>query len=212
MVNSHLRKDLAGEQVIVSLSTTALTALLALGLSAAASSRIVQEHRSESEQIDQVDVTRVTGTIEEIDPDEHVLTIKLNNGLKKTLKVDKSVKDLAFTRGDRVKVGYARGIIVMAEYVGKGATQQAKYVAVDIEAEGEKPALVKVDTSEVIGKIVSIDPMKRRLKFEDPDGKKRSVKLSYRIKDLDRFKPGDTINMAVTEEIVVEVYPLDFTR
>jgi hypothetical protein len=159
-----------------------------------------------------VDVTRVTGTIEEIDPDKRVMVIKLDNGNKKTLKVDKSVKDLAFTRGDRVQVGYAREIIVMAECFGKGAIQQAKYGAVNVEAEGEKPVLVKVDTSEIIGKTVSIDSIKHRLKFEGPDGKKRSVTLSYRIKDLDRFKPSDMIEMAITDEIIVEVYPLDFIR
>lgn len=89
---------------------------------------------------------------------------------------------------------------------------RGKYGAVDVEAEGERPALVKVDTSEIIGRIVSIDPMKRRLRFEDSDGKKRTVKLSYRIKNLDRFKPGETINMAITDETIVEVVPLDFAR
>ena len=41
--------------------------------------------------------------------------------------------------------------------------------------------------------------------FEDPDGKKRTLKLSQKIKDLNQFKPGETINMAITDEMVVEV-------
>lgn len=52
------------------------------------------------------------------------------------------MKDFGFTLGDRVQVSYAQEIIVMAECSDKGA-------AVDVEAEGEKPALVKVDTSEI---------------------------------------------------------------
>jgi hypothetical protein len=196
----------------VNLSIAAWTALLALVLSRAASSRIVQEHRGEWQQVDQVDITKVTGTIEKIDADKHVMTMKLDNGKKKTLRVEKSVKDLGFTPGERVQVSYAQEIIVMAERSDKSAAQLGKYGAVDVEAEGEKPALVKVDTSEIIGRIVSIDPMKRRLRFEDSDGKKRTVKLSYRIKNLDRFKPGETINMAITDETIVEVVPLDFAR
>jgi len=43
------------------------------------------------------------------------------------------------------------------------------------------------------------------LTFEDPDGKKKTVKLSRRIKDLDKFKPGQEINMAITDEMVVAV-------
>jgi hypothetical protein len=62
-----------------------------------------------------------------------------------------------------------------------------------------------VDTSVISGKIVSIDPKKKRLTFEDPDGKKKTVKLIRRIKNLNKFKPGDDINMAITEEIVVAV-------
>jgi hypothetical protein len=34
--------------------------------------------------------------------------------------------------------------------------RMAKHGAIDIEPEGDKPALVKVDTSEISGKIVSI--------------------------------------------------------
>lgn len=59
------------------------------------------------------------------------------------------MKDLWFTLGDRVQVSYAQEIIVMAECSDKGATQRATYGAVDVEAEGEKPALVKVDTAEI---------------------------------------------------------------
>lgn len=141
-----------------------------------------------------------------MEPDKRRITIKLDNGEKKTLKVDKSVKGLdQFKSGDRVQESYTEEIIAMAERSDEGTAKLAKYGAVDVEPEGDKPALVKVDTSEITGKIVSIDPKKRRLKFEAPDGKARTLKLSQRIKDLDQFKPGETINMAITDEMVVEV-------
>ena len=40
---------------------------------------------------------------------------------------------------------------------------------------------------------------------EDPDGKERTLTLSNRVKNLDQLKPGDTLNMPVTEETAVEV-------
>ena len=189
----------------MNLSTAALGAVLALGFSAAPN-RIMQENNAESQPVDQVEVTKVTGAIQKVDPDKRMMTIKLDTGKRKILKVDKSVKDLdQFKPGDRVQLSYTQEIIAMAERSDEGTARVAKYGTVDVEPEGDKPALVKVDTSEIIGKIVSINTKKRSLTFEAPDGKKRTLKLSRKIKNLDQFKPGETINMAITDEMVVEV-------
>ena len=180
--------------------TATLSAILALGLSAA-----MQGQSSESQPVDQVQVTKVTGTVQKVDTDKRMMTMKLDNGKKTTLKVDKSVKELdKFHPGDRVQLSYTEEIIAMADRSDEDAAALAKYGAVDVESEGDKPALVKVDTTEISGKIVSVDPKKRRLTFEDPDGRKRTLKLGRRIKDLDQFKPGERINMAITDEMVVE--------
>jgi hypothetical protein len=189
----------------VNLPTAALSAILALGLSAAPN-LTMQGQSSESQPVDQVEVTKVTGTVEKVDADKRMMTMKLDNGKRTTLKVDKSVKDLdQFKPGDRVQESFTEEIIAMAQRSDEGAALLAKYGAVDVEPKGDNPALVKVDTTEISGKIVSIDPKKRRLTFEGPDGKKRTLNLSRRIKGLDQFKPGEMINLAITNEMVVEV-------
>ncbi|MCU1343549.1 MAG: hypothetical protein JWN92_2972 [Candidatus Acidoferrum typicum] len=189
----------------MNLITVALSAVLALGLNVA-TSYTVQAQDSESKPVDQVKVMKVTGMIQKVDPDKHMMTLKLDNGKRQTLKVDKSVKGLEqFKPTDHVQLSYTQEIIAMAESSDEGTGRMAKYGAIDIEPEGDKPALVKVDTSEISGKIVSIDPQKHRLTFEDPDGKKRTLKLSQKIQGLDKFKPGETINMAITDETVIEV-------
>jgi hypothetical protein len=193
----------------VNLASAALTAALALGLCAAPSHSIQDqdtEQNDQSQPVDQVAVTKATGTIEKLDVDNRLMTLKLDNGKKKTLKVDKSVKDLdKFRVGDRVQMSYTQEIVMMAQPSDEGTAEVAKVGAVNVESEGDKPALVKVDTSIIKGKVISIDKKMRRLTFEDPDGKKKTVKLSRRIKDLDKFKPGDSIDMAITEEMVVAV-------
>jgi hypothetical protein len=189
----------------MNLATAALSAFLALGLSAA-SSYATQERNDQSQPVDQVAVTKVTGVIEKVDPDKRVMTLKLDDGKKKTLKVDKSVKDLdKFRVGDRVQMSYTEEIIMMAQPSDEDTAQMAKYGAVDVQSEGDNPVLVKVDTSVIKGKIISIDAKKRSLTFEGPDGRKKTVKLSRRVKNLDKFKPGDAINMAITDEMVVAV-------
>jgi len=155
-----------------------------------------------------VAVTKVTGTIQKVDADKRMMTLKLDDGKKKTLKVDRSVKDLdKFRPGDHVQMSYTEEVVMMAQPSDEGTVQLAKFGAADVQSEGDSPALVKVNTSVISGKIISIDPKRRRLTFEDPNGKKRAVKLSRRIKDqdLDKFKPGEAINMAITDEMVVAV-------
>ena len=70
---------------------------------------------------------------------------------------------------------------------------------------GAEPRPVPQDTTEVTRRIVSVDPQKRRITIEDPDGKKRTLKLRKKIKNLAQFKPGDTLNMAVTDETAIEL-------
>ncbi len=188
----------------MNLPTAALSAILTLGLSVAPN--LMWGQSSESQPVDQVEVTKVTGTVQKVDADKRMMTMKLDNGKRTTLKVDKTVKDLdQFKPGDRVQLSYTEELIAMAERSDEGTAALAKYGAVDVEPEGDNPALVKADTTEISGKIVSIDPKKRRLTFEDPDGKKRTLTLSHRIKGLDQFKPGEMINMAITDQMVVEV-------
>jgi hypothetical protein len=58
-----------------------------------------------------------------------------------------------------------------------------------VTPEGENLAIIEVDTTEVAGRVVSIDPQKRRITIEDPDGKKRTLKLSRKVKNLDQSRP-----------------------
>ena len=189
----------------MNLRVVALGAALALPL-CITPNLIIQAQTNESQPVDQVNVTKVTGAVQKVDLDKRIMTLKLDNGGKRTLRVDKRVNGLdQFKPGDRVQLSYTQEIVAMAEPSDQGAAKLAKYGAVDIEPEGDNPALVKVDTTEIAGKVVSIDRKMRRLTFEDPNGKKRTLKLSHRIQDLDQFRPGDNIDMAITDEMVVQV-------
>lgn len=72
----------------INLSTAALSAVLVLGLSTAPKGA-VQENDGESQPVDQVEVMKVTGAVQKVDPDKRMMTIKLDTGKGKTLKVDR---------------------------------------------------------------------------------------------------------------------------
>jgi len=66
----------------------------------------------------------VTGRIQKVDADKRVMTTKLDNGKKNTLKVDKSVRDLdQFKPGDGVQASYTQEIIAMAENSDEGTAR-----------------------------------------------------------------------------------------
>jgi hypothetical protein len=39
----------------------------------------------------------------------------------------------------------------------------------------------------------------------DPDGKKDTLKLSKKVNNMDQLKPGETVDMVMTESLVVEI-------
>jgi len=187
----------------VSAATAALAVLLLFG---AGPRTVPQEQDNESQPVDQVEVSKATGTVQKVDTQKRKLTVRLDDGKTRTYRVDKSVKNLdQFHPGDRVQVSSTEEIIMMADKSSDGSSAVAKYGTVAVTPEGEPPAIVKVDTTEITGKIVSVDPQKRRITFEDPQGKKRTLKLSQKIKNLDQFKPGETLNMAITDETAIEL-------
>lgn len=179
-----------------------LSVLLLLG---AGPRPVQQEQDNQSQPVDQVDVKKDTGTVEKVDTQKRKLTVRLDSGKRKTFRVDKNVTNLdQFHPGDRVQVSSTEEIVMAAEN-SSDTSKVAKYGIVSATPEGEKPAIVKVDTTEVAGKIISVDPQKRRITFEDPEGKKRTLKLSKKIKNLDQFKPGENLNMAITDETAIEL-------
>jgi hypothetical protein len=161
---------------------------------------VPQEQDNESQPVDHVEVSKFTGTVQKVDTQRRKLVVRLDDG------VDKSVNNLdQFHSGDRVQVSSTEEIVMMADKSSKGAAAVAKYGCVGVTPEGEPPAVVKVDTTEVTGKIIWVNPQRRPITFEDPQGKKRTLKLSKKINNLDQFKPGDTLNMAVTDETAIEL-------
>ena len=41
--------------------------------------------------------------------------------------------------------------------------------------------------------------------IEDPDGKAKKIKLSKNVGNLDQLKVGETVDMVMTESLVVEI-------
>jgi Cu/Ag efflux protein CusF len=158
-----------------------------------------------TEAVDVVDVVKATATVEKIDLEKRKVTIQLEDGKHKTVKVDKSVQNLDKLKvGDKVKMSYAEEMIIMIGKSGKqvGVTGAG---AVALSPKGSKPGVVMADTVDATGKVVSVDAAKHRVVMEEPDGKHKTIKVSKKVTNLNELKPGETIDVRVTEALMVEV-------
>jgi hypothetical protein len=106
--------------------------------------------------------------------------------------------------GDHLKISYTEETIIV---VGKSnaPASQAEAGEVGVAPKGAKPGIVMVDTSALSTKVLAVDLQKRRVTLEEPDGKKKTVKLGKNVTNLDQLKVGDSIDMVMTESLVVDI-------
>lgn len=155
--------------------------------------------------IDAVEVIKDTATVEKIDLNKRKVTLLLDNGKKKTFKVDKSVQNLDQVQvGDHLSLSYTEEIVILL-----GKTNETPGAAsageVTVAAKGAKPGIVMTDTTALSAKILGVDTAKRRITLEEPDGKKKTIKVSKKVTNLDQLQVGDTVDMLLTESLVVEI-------
>jgi len=155
--------------------------------------------------IDAVDVVRATATVEKLDVEKRKVTLRLEDGSSKTMKVDKRVRNLDQVKvGDHLKLAYAEEIAIMVS--NNGEQPQASGAAqISVAPKGTKPAAVIVDTVSVTGQILAVDAANHRVTLRDVDGKEKKVKVSKKIQNLDRLQAGQSVTVLITEALAVEV-------
>jgi hypothetical protein len=152
---------------------------LALGLLVAFGSTYMLHAQTDAEGgMDAVDVVTTTATIRNVDLEKRKVTLLLDDGKTKTV----------------VSVGKTGEAPSAA-----GASQ------VSVAAKGAKPGAYMVDTSVTSGKVLEVDPGKHKVTLEEPNGKKKTVKVSKKITNLDQLKVGESIDIAFTESLAIDI-------
>jgi Cu/Ag efflux protein CusF len=154
--------------------------------------------------IDAVEVIKATATVEKVDLEKRKVTLLLDDGKKKTLKVDKSVQNLDQVKvGDHLRLSYTEETIIV---VGKSNETPGAAAAgvVGVAPSGAKPDIVMADTTALSAKILAVDAQKHKVTLEEPNGKKKTIKLSKKIKNLDQLRAGETVDMVMAESLVIE--------
>ena len=154
--------------------------------------------------IDDVEVIKTTATVEKIDLEKRKLTLRLEDGKKKTYKVDKSVQNLdQVAVGDHLNLAYTEELLVTVTK-SNASQASASLESVSVAPKGAKPGAVSVETTAISGKILAVDSQKHKLTFLDADDKKKTVKVGKNV-GIDQLRPGETVNALLTESLVIDI-------
>ena len=153
--------------------------------------------------IDTVEVVKATATVEKIDLKNRKVTLLLDDGKKKTFKVDDRVQNLAQVKvGDHLEMSFTEEILIV---VGKPNESAGAAAGEQVSVAPNGTGVMMVDTSALSAQILAVDAANHRVTVLDPDGKKKTVKVSKKVTNLDQLKVGDTVDMMMTDSTVIEI-------
>jgi len=152
--------------------------------------------------------TTVTATVEAVDLEKRIVTVKGPEGNSVDIVAGPQVKNLAQVKvGDSVDVTYYESIAVKVYKPGEAPQGQAATVAAERLAKpGEKPAGVVGAQVTITATVESISPKKTSVTLKMADGKSKTVKVEDK-KNLDNVKVGDEVVITATETLAVAVKP-----
>jgi hypothetical protein len=149
-------------------------------------------------------LVKVTATVEAIDMQNRVVTLKGPKGNVFDLKVGEKVKNLPQVKvGDQVVARYYESIAV--QLVKPGAPGGAAATqGVGVAKPGERPAGVVANQVSITATIEDISPKKTYVTLKGPGGKTVDVKVRN-PKNLENVKVGDQVEITYTEALAISV-------
>jgi DNA-binding beta-propeller fold protein YncE len=147
----------------------------------------------------------LTGTVEAIDLDTRVVTIKGSEGNVVTLPVGESVKNLAQVQvGDQVTLDYRQTLSIELKKDGNPIRKMEVQEGAAVAEPGEKPAAAGTRQVTIISNIVAIDRDTDTVTIKDPQGDLHEFQ-PIDPKNLDYAEVGDQVEITYTETAVTQV-------
>jgi len=167
-------------------------------------SSVVMAKEAKKPTIKKENVTEEKATVQAIDLNTRVVTLKDAKGRVFDLKVGEEAKNLPQVKvGDEVVAKYYESVAVEVRKPGEPGGVVATG-AVATAKPGEKPAGVVANQVTVTTTLEAIDPKKTYVILKGPEG--NSVKVKVRDpKNLKNVKVGDQVVITYTEALAISV-------
>jgi hypothetical protein len=155
-------------------------------------------------QVAREEVTTVKATVQAIDLENRVVTLKGPKGKIFDLKVGDRVKNLPQVKvGDEVVAKYYESIAL--QVMGPGTAEGVKTSEAAVAAKpGERPAGVVGRQVTLTATVEDISPKKTYVTLKGPEGKTVDIKVRD-PKNLENVKVGDQVIITYTEGLAISV-------
>jgi hypothetical protein len=153
-----------------------------------------------------VNLSVVKASVEDIDKQSRMITLKGPRGNLVTLKAGEEIVNFdQINKGDDVVARYYESVAIIVDAV-KGAQPRARESEmVEIAPRGAKPARTMVNTKELTAVVDKINYKKRAVTLKLPEGKVFTVKVDPSVKKFKEIKKGDEIYVRHTEALALSV-------
>ena len=154
----------------------------------------------------------MSATVESIDHDKRLVSLRGENGRTATVEVSPDVRNLAQVKpGDNVVVRYYEALAAQLKKKGESTTLDAVDVAAGTaRAEpGERPGAAVGSTVTTTVVIDSVDQSFKTVTFRGPGGMLRTVAVETPKGQefIGRLRKGDEVEVTYTEALAVSVEP-----
>jgi len=152
-------------------------------------------------------------TVDAIDHAKRTATLRAGDGQIFQVQVPDTVVNFPqVEKGDTVIIKYAQATAVFLRAPGATATaaedslpaaQQSQ--TIQVAPRGEKPAGVNTVVTQLTATVEAVDYTNRKVTLKGPAGNKRTIDVGEEVKNLDRVKPGDQVDIRHTEALAIAI-------
>ena len=152
-----------------------------------------------------VEAVSVTATVDAIDKEKRMVTLKFADGRTRSLKLGPEARNFdQIAVGDQVKATYAESVAIgVRKSDEKPAASQTR--TVKVAPKGAKPGVIVADTTEITAKVEAIDYAKWTVDLKGPEGNVRTFAVDKSVKKFKNVKKGDEVVVRVTEALAIVV-------
>ena len=189
----------------------ALTALLlactaALSLAGCASSGAVEDEEviQTPDGAVMVDTITYVATVTAVDAAKRRVTLTTPDGKSATFKADKQIDLSGLAVGQQIGIQATDAVAIEFKKDGRPAQNPAAVALAAAGSNGKSGAVFEGEAIEIQATIVAIDPAKRRVTLQLPDGTAKTVKAPKGA-DLSQVSVGEKIIVDFADSVIIAI-------
>ena len=179
--------------------------IIAVLITVSAGCASVEEKAADKPRIERTSVVTLSATVEAVDHETRMLTLRGDDGKLVTLQVTEEARNLdQVDVGDTVEVEYYESIALFTQDP-TGDLGIKENVAAARSPKGDKPGVAAAETVEITVTVSAIDYETRMVTLKGPEGKTFTTRVGESAKRLDEVKQGDELVARYTRAFAITV-------